>query len=161
DEEIHCEYLGLVWGIGPLCEVPIILYSRKILNRIGVNALFTLGLIGVAVRLFGISLATSMWHIIPLQLLHALTFGAYHVGSVTFLSRIVPSHMNSSAQTVLAAFSAGLAGIAGGALGGYLADHFGYSELYTVFAGIAVVSLIPFALCCRRTRQEAPPTSAG
>src|SRR5204863_8594852 len=43
-----------------------------------------------------------------LQLLHAGTFGASHLGAMHFMARSVPPHAAASAQALYAALSAGL-----------------------------------------------------
>lgn len=143
------EHLGFVsagwlWILGPVSEVPIIFFSDRLVRRFGVRGLFALGCVGIVVRLAALSLVSAVWQIIPLQLLHALTFGAYHVASVTYVSRAVPERLQATAQTVFSAFSMGLAGLCGGALGGWVAAGWGYPVLYAVFAGIAFLGLVVF-----------------
>lgn len=141
-EELGFAKAGYIWILGPLSEIPVIYFSRRIMDRIGVRNLFALGLLGCAVRLFGFSVARNVWHVVPLQFLHALTFGAFHCASVTYVSRYVPKHMTSTAQTLFAGVVLGGGGIVGGALGGRLAQQYGYSTLYAVFSGVALVALI-------------------
>ena len=43
-----------------------------------------------------------------LQMLHALTFGASHIGAMYFMARTVPPGAAASAQSLYAAVSAGL-----------------------------------------------------
>jgi PPP family 3-phenylpropionic acid transporter len=138
----HFENAGYIWILGPLSEIPVIYASGRIMNRIGVRNLFALGLAGCAVRLFGFSLAGAVWMILPLQLLHALTFGAFHCSSVTYVSRIVPERMQSTAQTVFAAVTVGGGGIIGGTVGGLIAQRAGYTALYASFAGVALAGLV-------------------
>lgn len=133
---------GFLWVLGSFCEIPIIWYSSRIIRRFGVRWLFALGLLGVALRLLGMSIAPSIWWIVPLQVLHALTYGACHCASVTFISRAAPAHMASSAQTIFSAVTIGLGGIVGGGVGGWIAQHHGYLTLYRSFGVLAVVALI-------------------
>lgn len=133
-------YAGLMWCIGPLSEIPVIYFSRRIMAKIGVRNLFALGLAGCAVRLVGFSLATGLTFVVALQFLHALTFGAYHTASVTYVSRAVPLHLQRSAQTLFAAVTMGGGGLLGGVLGGIVADHFGFTALYACFGGIALLA---------------------
>lgn len=140
-KKMGCPNPGLVWMIGPISEIPVIYFSHRIMRRIGVRNLFALGLLGMVVRLVGFSMATSVWQVAGLQTLHGLTFGAYHVASVTFVSRLLPGHMKSTAQTLFSALTIGLGGICGGVLGGYLAGWSGFSALYLVFGGIAAAAL--------------------
>lgn len=142
-KEVHgYENAGYIWILGPLSEIPVIYASGRIMDRIGVRNLFALGLLGCALRLFGFSVASAIWMILPLQLLHALTFGAFHCSSVTYVSRIVPQRLQSTAQTVFAAVTVGGGGIVGGSVGGLVARHAGYSVLYGAFAGIALLALL-------------------
>ncbi len=53
---------------------------------------------------------TSLPSIAVLQLLHAFTFGASHLGAMHFLSRAVPPSAAASAQSLYAATSSGLGG---------------------------------------------------
>ena len=141
-EQLHFEFPGYLWMIGPLSEIPVIYFSGRIMRRIGIRSLFALGLAGIVVRLLGFAWATSIWHVVPLQFLHALTFGAYHTASVTYVSGLVPAHMKSSAQTLFSALTIGLGGICGGVVGGYLAEAYGFTVLYAAFGGIAALALV-------------------
>ena len=141
--EVHgVEKAGLVWLIGPICEMPLIFYSRRIMDRIGVRNLFALGILGCAVRFTGFGIAPGLWMVIPLQTLHALTFGAYHCSSVTYVSRCVPQSLQSTAQTLFSAVTVGGGGILGGAIGGLVARHYGFRALYTSFGAVAAATLI-------------------
>lgn len=133
---------GLLWIIGPLSEMPVIFFSRRIIDRIGARNFFALGLGGIAVRLIGFAAATQVWMLIPLQLLHSLTFGAFHTASVTYVSRCVPRELQGTAQTTFAAITTGGGGIVGSVLGGYVAQHYGFPALYTGAGLLAIVSLV-------------------
>lgn len=140
--DVHgVEKAGLIWLLGPLSEIPIIYYSRPIMARIGVRNLFALGLAGVTLRLGGFSLAPGLWLVLPLQFLHSLTFGAYHCASVTYVSRIVPPHLQSTAQTLFAAITVGGGMMLGGAAGGVMARHLGYRPMYAAAAVLAGLTL--------------------
>ena len=133
---------GLLWIVGPISEMPVIFFSRRIIDRIGARNFFALGLGGIAVRLLGFAAATQVWMLVPLQLLHSLTFGAFHTASVTYVSRCVPRELQGTAQTTFAAITTGGGGIVGSVLGGYVAQHYGFPALYTGAGLLAVVSLV-------------------
>jgi PPP family 3-phenylpropionic acid transporter len=140
-EALHFPSPGYLWMIGPLCEVPVILFSRRIIARVGVRGLFAAGMIGVVVRLGCYAFVTSPWQVLPLQFLHALTFGAYHVASVTYVARLVPTHMQASAQTIFSSLTVGLGGLAGGVLGGVLVQAWGFSAMYGLYSAVAAAGL--------------------
>lgn len=155
------EQVGYIWLLGPLSEMPVMFYSRRIMDRIGVKNLFVLGLLGCALRLYGFSLASAVWMIIPLQLLHSLTFGAYHTASVTYVSRVVPPGLQSTAQSIFAAVTVGTGGILGGALGGVVARHLGFTALYGIFGTIAAVSLILLLVLVPSLAHPVPEPGSG
>ncbi|MBN1672683.1 MAG: MFS transporter [Kiritimatiellae bacterium] len=144
-KEVHgFSKAGLVWWIGPLSEIPVIYFSQRIMKRIGVRNLFALGLVGISVRLLGFAVAPAraLWAVVPFQLLHSLTFGAYHCASVTYVSRVVPARLHSTAQTVFAAVTVGLGGIIGGGLGGWVAEQYGFTALYGGCGAVALIALV-------------------
>ena len=143
-EEIGFAQAGYIWMLGPLSEIPVIYFSTRIMKRTGVRGLFALGLAGAAVRLIGFSLVSTVAQIVPLQVLHALTFGAFHTASVTYVSSLVPPRMKGSAQTLFAGLTVGLGGIIGGVLGGYVAEQYGFAVLYRIFGCIALAGLVLF-----------------
>ncbi len=80
----------------------------RLLARIG-----PLGLMGLAggagiVRWGLAGIVTGLPATAGLQLLHAFTFGAAHLGAMYFLARTVPANAAASAQALYAAVSAGL-----------------------------------------------------
>ena len=75
-ERYGLERVGLIWGLGSICEIPLVFYSHRIMARIGVKGLLLLGLGGIVVRLAGFGLELGFWFVLLLQPLHMLTFGA-------------------------------------------------------------------------------------
>jgi PPP family 3-phenylpropionic acid transporter len=79
--------------------------------------------------------------IAALQLLHAFTFGASHIGAMHFLSRAVPPSAASSAQSLYAALSSGLgSGLVMG-IAGALYSAFG-GGAYFFMALLSVAGLV-------------------
>ena len=138
----HFPQAGLIWMIGPLSEIPMIYFSRRIMDRIGVRNLMALGLLGCVVRLAGFAVAPGIMAVIALQFLHALTFGAYHTASVTQVARSVPAHLQGTAQTVFAALTTGAGGLLGGVLGGAVCERFGFTTLYASAAAVGLAGLL-------------------
>ncbi|MCE5279598.1 MAG: MFS transporter [Planctomycetaceae bacterium] len=141
-ESLHFPHAGWLWAIGPVSEIPMIFFSGRLMKRFGVRGLFALSLVGTIVRLLGYGAATAWWQIIPLQLLHSLSFGAFFTASVTYVSRLVAPEMKTSAQTVFAGIAYGVGSLIGGALGGAVVQAWGYAGLYRTFAGVAALGLV-------------------
>ena len=75
--------------------------------------------------------------LIPLQLLHALTYGAAHLGAILFITRAVPHKGMGSAQAFYATIAAGLAlGIVGLISGALFAQIGGAVYLVPTFVAL-------------------------
>ena len=75
--------------------------------------------------------------LVVLQLLHALTFGATHIGAVHFISRAVPETQSGTAQALYAAVTGGI--VMGGTMlaAGPLYAAYG-GRAYWAMAAVAV-----------------------
>ncbi|MGI5923095.1 MAG: MFS transporter [Lentisphaeria bacterium] len=133
--------VGYIWLLGSLCEMPLIFWSRQIMARIGVRNLFALALLGTFFRLLGFSFESNLWVVMAMQPLHALTFGAYHCATVTYVSSIFPAHFQGSAQTIYSALTVGLGGLLGSAVCGVVLEHHGYQVMYSFAAAVALIGL--------------------
>jgi PPP family 3-phenylpropionic acid transporter len=102
--------IGLLWAEGVLAEILLFWHGQRLLARFGPAGLMVLGGAAGILRWSLAGMATWLPFIAALQLLHALTFGASHLGGMHFLSRAVPLSAAASAQSVYAAVSSGLGG---------------------------------------------------
>jgi PPP family 3-phenylpropionic acid transporter len=113
-----------------------------------------LGGIGGILRWSLAGVLTWFPFIVALQLLHALTFGASHLGAMHFLSRAVPPSATASAQTLYAAMSSGLgSGLVMG-IAGALYSGFG-GGAYCFMAALSAAGLVgAVALGCTTDRRN-------
>jgi PPP family 3-phenylpropionic acid transporter len=113
-----------------------------------------------AVRWGGMALVSSPEGMVLIAPLHGMTFGAFYVASVAFLSRRVPPELRASGQALFAAFTFGLGGLVG-----YLSSGVGYDWLggHRLFAVAGVVELVAAGLVLRASAVPAPlsTTSPG
>jgi PPP family 3-phenylpropionic acid transporter len=86
--------------------------------------------------------------------LHGLTFGAFYVASVAFLSRCVPPELRASGQALFAAVTFGIGGLVGYAASGAGYDWLGGPRLFAVAAALEVAAAV-------LVLQAAPPREAG
>ena len=100
--------IGVLWAEGVVAEVVLFWYGAPIVARLGPLGLLALGGVGGIVRWSLMGLVPGLPAAAALQLLHALTFGASHLGAMYMLARSVPPEAAASAQSLYAALSAGL-----------------------------------------------------
>jgi MFS transporter, PPP family, 3-phenylpropionic acid transporter len=100
--------IGILWAEGVVAEIALFWFGAPIVARLGPVGLLALGGVGGVVRWSLMGLVPGLAAAALLQPLHALTFGASHLGAMCMLARSVPPGAAASAQSLYAALSAGL-----------------------------------------------------
>jgi MFS transporter, PPP family, 3-phenylpropionic acid transporter len=100
--------IGILWAEGVVAEIVLFWYSAPFVARFGPLGLMALGGAAGIVRWTLMGVAPGLAAAAVLQLLHALTFGASHLGAMHFMAKSVPPGAATSAQSLYAALSAGL-----------------------------------------------------
>ena len=99
--------IGVLWAEGVVAEIVLFWYSAALVARLGPHGLMALGGAAGIVRWGLMGVVPGIAAAASLQMLHALTFGASHLGAMHFMARQVPPGAAASAQSLYAALSAG------------------------------------------------------
>ena len=130
--------IGLLWAEGVLAEVILFVFAAGAVRKIGPARLIALGGVAALLR-WGIAAETSSLSMfVVLQILHAITFGASHLGAVYFISERMPAEVSATAQTAYALISSGLAIGLTSLASGYLYAAFA-GQAYWMMAGMGAV----------------------
>ena len=107
--------IGTLWAIGVLAEIVLFAVSPRL--ALEPVVLLFIGAAGAVVRWAAMALDPPPGLLLLLQCLHALSFGATHLGAVGFVARAAPAGLGASAQGYLAVVGAlvmaGVMGISG------------------------------------------------
>ena len=146
--------IGLLWAGGVVAEVILFASNAPLLRRIG-----PVGLLGAAaaagvVRWAVLALTTEVWVLALAQCLHALSFGAMHLGAMVFIARTVPAGSSNTAQALFAATTNGLGLGAGLLLAGLLYAAWG-AGAYWVCAALSAAGFVA-VLALRSDGRKAP-----
>jgi MFS transporter, PPP family, 3-phenylpropionic acid transporter len=120
--------IGALWAEGVVAEIVLFWLGSRLLARLGPLGLMIAGGAAGIVRWGLMGLVPGLWPAFALQLLHALTFGATHLGVMNHLSRRVPPGASASAQAL---YSGASSGIGSGLV------MLGAGALYAAFGGRA------------------------
>jgi len=119
--------VGLLWGTGVAAEVAFLLFLEPWRRRVGPVRLLLLGGGGACVRWLALAFSPPVALLFPLQTLHALSFTATFVASLSLVERFSPPQSASAAQSLNAALYSGvligLATLASGPLFDRLGAH--------------------------------------
>lgn len=131
--------IGALWGVGVIAEIILFAFSGRVVARVGAVQMMTLGA-GAAVFRWSITaMSPPLWVLFPLQVLHAFTYCAAHLGTIHFLSRAAPRSLAATAQSLYASFSAGVMMGVMTLIAGPLYQSFG-PKAYLLSAVVGVVS---------------------
>jgi len=101
------------------------------------------------VRWLLMSLAFLPIHILMIQLLHCVTFGAYYYLGTMLTAQLIPIEYRASGQAAFAITWGGISGIIAGVAGGWLYQAHGAISLYRVNVILALCGLIGFMIMLR------------
>ena len=133
---------GLTVGVNVLFELPIFWYASFFMNALGHDGMFLLAMTCFFVRVFGYTLLTpsTKWLILPLEVLHGITFACFWVVS-TDISKVLVHQTKgafwrtaipSSVQMLYSAIGVSL----GSVVGGWAMHTLGSRVMYKWTAGI-------------------------
>ena len=144
---------GMLWAIGVIAEIGLFAFSGAIVARFGAASLIVAGGLASVGRWLVMAFDPPLAVLLPLQVLHGLTYGATHLGAVHVMSRIVPPEQAGTAQALYASVTAGIAMGLATLLAGALFPHVG-GLAYLAMSGLALVG-VAAALVLRRATFHA------
>src|SRR5262249_9352900 len=117
--------IGALWALAVVAEIALFTISGRL--PVTPTTLLMLGAAGAVVRWSAMAFDPPPALLPPLQCLHALSFGATHLGALGFMARAAPAELGATAQGYLAV-----------ALGLVMAAAMGISGvLYARWGGLA------------------------
>jgi len=145
--------IGVLWALGVAAEIVLFAFAARLPQAFGPVTLIAIGAAGGLVRWSAMVLDPPLALLAPLQLLHALSFGATHLGTMAYLSRSAPEGSRAAAQgdiatanSLMMAAASALAGVLYGASG---------SLAYAAMAALATAGGGFAIMAARFTRVEA------
>lgn len=145
--------IGFLWALGVLAEIVLFALSGRLPRFIGPPALLVIGAAGAVLRWSAMAFEPPVAMLWVLQVLHAASFGATHLGTMGFLARAVPRGRAATAQGLISTLSGLVMATATGVSG--LIYAAAGSLAYLVMAGMAAGGLAG-ALYVLRRRREIP-----
>ena len=145
---LSAEWCGTLWAISVIAEIGLFAFSGAVVARVGAPQLIGLGAAAAVVRWTAMGFDPPLALLVPLQVLHGLTFGAAHRGAIHVMARAVPEGQAGTAQALYASVVGGVGMGAAMLLAGPLYAEFG-GRAYWAMAALAAVSLAA-AIALRR-----------
>lgn len=129
--------IAALWALGVAAEIVLFAFSGRLPPLFTPTVLMMVGAGGAALRWAGMALDPPVVVLPWLMLLHALSFGATHLGAIGFVARHAPPGQSATAQGYLA-IAMGLVMAGAMALSGLLFETFGsFAFMAMALAAIA------------------------
>ncbi|MGE0630308.1 MAG: MFS transporter [Hyphomicrobiaceae bacterium] len=151
-QDLSPGFIGTLWAIAIAAEIALFWWAPRI-SMMGGELLMISGAVSGIVRWLAMSADPSPLMLVPLQVLHAGTFAATHLGAMQWIARNVPGHVAGSAQALLTTFSAGIAMSSATLMSGPLYQAFG-GGAYAAMAVLCVLGLLA-GITLNRTQSAA------
>lgn len=147
------EAVGWLWAVAVLAEIAVFLVGGSIAAS-GLIGLRWIAIAAVAavLRFAAMSVDPGLAITAVLQLLHGITFGCMHLGTLAALSALSPEARRAAAQGRLVAVSALVMGLAT-VLSGYLYRLFG-PGVFLAMVPVALLGLLLAALAFLNSRSN-------
>lgn len=154
DQGLSGGWIGTLWAAGVMAEVALFWGSGALLSRTGPVLLLLVAAAVSCLRWVAMGFAPGLSVLLPLQLLHGITYGASHIAAIHFIHRFVPHDVQGSAQALYSTVAAGIAMGAATLMAGHMYARSG-AQSYFAMGGIALISLAAALLLYWRWRDPA------
>jgi len=135
--------VGGLWALGVICEIGVFFLMPMLVRRFGFTRILITSFSAAILRFLLIGWAVDWVELLLFaQMLHALTFGAYHASSVGFVHEFFQGRHQSRGQALFGALTYGSGNMLGGLASGPIWQHYGASVLYSCSAGAALLGLL-------------------
>ncbi|MCX2722018.1 MFS transporter [Roseibium salinum] len=151
--------IGSLWAVGVVAEIALFTIAGKLAHRFDPPVFLLVAGIAAVFRWSLFPFADTLAAMAALQLLHAFTFGAAHLGAVAILARVIPSKWAGTGQGLLGT-SIGIQMAVGLSVCGALYDVDPDMPFYlmagvSVFGAMAMLALTPLVRRCMDTALQA------
>ncbi|RJP84228.1 MAG: MFS transporter [Desulfobacteraceae bacterium] len=146
-------FIGIAWALASTAEILVMVNSERLLRRFSHEKLLIISFGAAVIRWALLYYATSASLILFSQVLHALTYGAFHVASILYMDKLTPASAKTIGQSVNNAVTYGFGIMAGFLFNGYFFEIIGAPALFAISALMAGIGGLLMALSSRTADQ--------
>ncbi len=137
-------FIGVAWAVAVMAEIGVMFYSNRLFDHLSLEKVLFLSFLVAALRwslLFGF---TSPAVIILSQVLHACTYGTFHMASIIYMDRLTPPDAKTFGQAANNAITYGLGLMVGFLVNGALFEILATRYLFLTSALVALAAACLF-----------------
>ncbi len=138
-------FIGLAWAFASIAEIVVMIKSDGIFKHFSIEHLLIVSFMVAALRWLLLFFTSSPFAIMLLQMLHAITYGVFHIASILYIDAMAPAGTKTLGQAVNNATTYGLGLMVGFFINGYLFEIVGLFTLFLISSSIALGGGLLFA----------------
>ena len=131
-------FIGISWAIASAAEIIVMIKSDIIFKRFSIQNVLIFSFFTAALRWFILYFTKSPAVIILSQLLHAVTYAAFHIASLLYMDKISPKKSKTLSQAANNAITYGLGMTIGFVFNGFLYEKTTCSIMFLISSIIAL-----------------------
>ncbi|MDP3440128.1 MAG: MFS transporter [Azonexus sp.] len=132
--------VGSLWSLGVLAEIVVFMLMARLSVRFSLRLILLASFAAAVLRFllmgWGVESVVIM---VLVQLMHGLTFGAYHASAIAAVNEWFPGRAQGRGQALYSSLSFGAGGLLGALISGYTWESLGAGWTFTLSAVFAVI----------------------
>ena len=153
-------FIGVCWALASTAEVVVMINSPRLFDRFSIKRILAVSFAVAVLRWGLLYVAQSAMVILASQLLHAITYGAFHMAGILYMDQLAPASEKTLGQALNNAVTYGLGLTVGFFVSGALYETGNSAPLFLFSASTALVGGILF-FSFHRFSLGKPPGRAG
>lgn len=131
--------VGSLWSLGVLAEIFVFMLMARLSLHFSLRAILLASFAAAVLRFLLMGWGVdSVIIMVLVQLLHGLTFGAYHASAIGAVNEWFPGRAQARGQALYSSLSFGAGGLLGALISGYSWEWLGAGWTFTLSATFAV-----------------------
>ncbi|MCP3952828.1 MAG: MFS transporter, partial [Desulfobacterales bacterium] len=133
-------FIGFTWALASTAEILVMVKSDRLFARFSLERVLLFSFMVAALRWLILYTTASPVVILLAQVLHAVTYGTFHMASILYIDRLTPDASKTMGQAVNNAVTYGLGLVVGFLLSGALYETLGAQNLFGICSLIAIAA---------------------
>jgi PPP family 3-phenylpropionic acid transporter len=132
-------FIGVAWALAIIAEILVMINSKRIFQYVSLEKALATAFIIAVLRWVLLGTVHSWYAILMLQILHAGTYGMFHMASILYMDRLSPEGTKTLGQSINNAMTYGLGLMVGFFISGFLYER---TEAPFIFMASALLALL-------------------
>ena len=133
--------IGQLWSLGVLAEITLFIIIQRVFKHLSLRSVLLFSIFLTVIRWLLIAwLCENLPALLIAQLLHAASFGAFHVVCIQLTHRYFQGAIHDKGQALYSSIGYGAGGMFGGLMAGLLWDSIGSNWVFSIASVLSVIA---------------------